>query len=278
VVGRLTYVRDGAEVGTIGPLAAYGDLRISPDQRRIAVGRHDHGSSVWVVDAERGAMSRISFQEWAGMPVWMPDSRGVVFAAAEDMPPDIFLWRDGAVTRLTRSPLQYYPTDVTPDGKLVIAMMFDPETEMDIYAVPVDPPHTPRPLVRTKFRELSGRVSPDGRWLAYTSNESGVSQIYAIPLSGGPRVQISLEGGWGTRWSADGRTLYYVDSAQNQFMAVPITVAGDELRPGTAKALGPAAGSAFDVTRDGRILVSREELNRDSPPLTVVTNWMPDLR
>lgn len=280
VVSQLTFVdRDGREAGTSGPVAAYGQVRLSPDQRRIVAGRSDTGSSVWLLDVARGAPSRISFEAWAGMPVWTPDSRGVVYSAAVDLPPDLFHWRDGSITRLTRTPLQYYPSDVTPDGKLVIAEVFNADTEMDIHAVPIAPPHKPVPLVNTKFREREGVVSPDGRWLAYSSNESGRMQVYTVAMPGtGPRVQISTEGGRNPRWSADGRTLYYADPVQGAIAAVAITVQNGELRPSPPLRVFAHTSGDYDVTRDGRFLVRKEQLNAASPPLTVITNWTASLK
>ena len=280
VVSQLTFVdRNGGETGTTGPVAAYGEVRLSPDQRRIVTSRSDTGSSVWMLDVARGAPSRISFEAWAGMPVWTPDSRGIVYSAAVDMPPDLFHWRDGAITRLTRTPLQYYPSDVTPDGKLAIAEVFHPDTEMDIYAVPLAPPHTPVPLVKTKFREREGTVSPDGRWLAYCSNETGKMQVYTVAMPGtGPRVQISTDGGYNPRWSADGRTLYYADPAQEAIAEVSIAVQAGELRPSAPVRVIAHTSGEYDVTRDGRFLVSKQRLNPDSPPLTVITNWTASLK
>jgi eukaryotic-like serine/threonine-protein kinase len=276
VVSQLAFAdRTGRELATIGALGPYADCRISPDERRIACARSDADAAVWFLDVSRGAATRVAFERWAGQPVWMPDSRRMIYSAAVDTPPNLFLRSaDGSLERLTRTMVQNYPTDVTPDGKLVIVEARGPETGVDLLAVPIAPPHTPRVLAGTKFNDRDGAVSPDGKWLAYVSNESGQMQLYATPMAGGgARVQVSTGAARLPRWSRDGKRLYYVDPVRKQMMEVAVSVDGGELRPSAPSALFPYALPDYDVTRDGRFLVVRRKLNPDAPPLNVVINW-----
>jgi serine/threonine protein kinase len=280
MVAQLVFVdRAGHELANVGPVAAYSDFRISPDDRRIAFMKWETEAAAWILDAGRGASTRVTFERFAGFPVWLPDNRGIVYAAVIDRPPNLILRHDDGTTEvLTHSTLQHYPTSVTPDGKLVIAEVFDPANDLDLFAVPVAAPHTPIPLAHSQFRERDGQVSPDGKWLAFTSDDSGRMQVYAMPMPAGPRVQLSTGAGRTPRWSRDARHLYYVDHTQRMVMDVPIAVEDGELRPTTAVPLFPYKGLDFDVTRDGRFLVAKEMLNPDSPPMTVVLNWTAALK
>jgi Tol biopolymer transport system component len=205
----------------------------------------------------------------------MPDSGGIIYAAAVDTPPNLFLRSaDGSLERLTRAMGQHYPTNVTSDGKLVILEARGLDTGIDLLAVPIAPPHTPRVVAGTKFNDREGAVSPDNKWLAYVSNESGQNQLYATQMAGGgTRVQVSTGAARLPRWSRDGKRLYYVDPTRKQMMEVAVSVDGGELRPSAPALLFPYALTDYDVTRDGRFLIIRRQLNPDAPPLNVVVNW-----
>jgi dipeptidyl aminopeptidase/acylaminoacyl peptidase len=128
-------------------------------------------------------------------------------------------------------------------------------------------------VAKSRFHELDGAVSPDGRWLAFTSDESGTNQIYATPFpGGGARVQISNAGGVNARWSRDGRQLYFVQP-DKRLMAVEMAVVDGEPRPSVPEPLFILQSAFFDVTRDGRFLVPEYQLNPDAPGLTVVVGW-----
>jgi len=280
IVSQLMFVdRSGRELANVGPISDYSDFLMSPDGRRVAFMRWQPEAAAWILDAARGASTRVSFERWAGFPVWMPNSRDVVYSAAVDRPPNLYLrHEDGTIEPLTQSVLQHYPTSITPDGKMVITELLDPVNDFDLIGIPVAPPHTPVPLMRTKFRESDGQVSPDGKWLAFASDDSRRAQIYAMAMPSGPRVQLSTGPGRSPRWSRDGRHLYYIDHIQQKVMDVDVTVEGGELRPAAAIPLFAYKGLDYDVTRDGRFLVQKKMLNPDSPPMTVVMNWTAALK
>jgi Tol biopolymer transport system component len=275
MVTQLTLVdRAGRKVGSIGELTPIVRFELSNDERQILFVRGGDNPSVWVLDTVRGTTSRAAFEDWTNSPVWMPDSRTFAYAVAVDGPPNAYLRRPGgAIERLTTSNEQHYPTSASPDGRYVICDFNDPKTGTDVYAVPVAAPHTPVAVAKSRFHELDGAVSPDGRWLAFTSDESGTNQIYATPFpGGGARVQISNAGGVNARWSRDGRQLYFVQP-DKRLMAVEMAVVDGEPRPSVPEPLFILQSAFFDVTRDGRFLVPEYQLNPDAPGLTVVVGW-----
>ena len=179
----------------------------------------------------------------------------------------------GAIGLQTGRCPRNYPTSITPDGRYVIYEIVDPKTQVDIYALPVAAPHKAFPILNSAAREEDGTVSPDGKWLAYTSNESGTSQIYATAFpAGGGRVQISNAGGANARWSRDGRELFYFEPASKRVIAVKLDPAGGELRASVPEPLFALQSGLFDVTRDGRFVVTEDRLNPEAPGLTVVVN------
>ena len=273
IVAQLTFVnRGGQKLSTIGDAAPIGEFRLSPDERRIVYMREDNRPSIWMLDTSRGTSTQIVF-EWAGWPMFMPDSRSIVYAASVNGgPPNLCLRRaDGSVERLTSSDQQNYPTSVTPDGHYVVYDFSSPQTGFDLYAISTSVPRKPFAVVSSPFREVEGTVSPDGRWLAFTSNASGTNQIYGIAFpSGGGRVQISNAGGVRPCWSRDGRELFYIDPAARRLMAAKMDVAEGELRPSVPASLFPLQLGSYDVTRDGRFLITEDRVNPDAPGLTVV--------
>ena len=275
IVAQLAYVdRGGRKLASVGDLAPYGKFRLSPDERQIVFTRNEDNPSIWVLDTTRGSSMRAVLEEWAIWPVWMPDSRSLVYAAAIDGPPNIFLRRPNSPSeRLTKTDQQDYPSSVTPDGRYAIYESVSTQTQTDIYAVPIAAPHKPFPILNSAAREEEGAVSPDGKWIAYTSDESRAKQIYVMAFpGGGGRVQISNSGGVAAHWSRDGRQLFYFEPGSRRVIAVKLDAGGGELRPSVPEPLFVLQSGLFDVTRDGRFIVSEDRLNPDAPGLTVLMN------
>jgi serine/threonine protein kinase len=264
--------RSGQDAGTIGGLVPYGPFALSPDATHLAYTRDEEIETVWVLDRARGTSTRLALEDWAMNPIWLPDGRSLLYSAAPSGPPNVFLRRAGSNSEMLRkSNLQNWATSVTPDGKLAIYDDNEAKTKWDIYAIPLDAPHTPRPLLTTEARERDGKISPDGKWLAFVSDESGAQEIYAVSFPAlASRVQLSSGGGVSPRWSHDGGEMFYLDPASHRLMAVRVSSVGGELRAESPVVLFPVPSSLYDVTPDGKFLITQDQVNADAPPLTVI--------
>ena len=168
-------------------------------------------------------------------------------------------------------------TDWSPDGRYLMFSSVDPQTRLDLWAVPANGDGKPFPVVKGPGDELNGRFSPDGRWVAYISNESGRNEVYLTPFQhGSGKWQVSTSGGNVVVWGRDSRTLNYT-SGNNDIWAVQVTPKGDGMELGAPRKLlstpmKALVSSSFDVMRDGRFLVISTGETAEAP-LTLVTNW-----
>jgi eukaryotic-like serine/threonine-protein kinase len=282
------YGRDGAKLGTLGPVGPFRQPRISSSGQRVAVNRFESGNeiSTWLIDA-RGVSSRLSFGDFDLAPLWSPDDHSVIFSSPRDgLPPNLFqktLSSGSEERRLMHSGIDSIATDLSRDGRYAVYMANELGTNWNIYAMPLSGERTPQAVLRSQFSETDARISPDVRWLAYVSDESGRWEVYAQPfLSTGGKWQVSSNGGRQPQWSHDGKELFYVTSDQ-KLMAVPVHAR--TLDPGTPKPLfqlhapNDAIGNSYDVAPDDqRFLVSTLVGEEVSAPLTVVINWTATLK
>ncbi|MBA2525183.1 MAG: serine/threonine-protein kinase, partial [Pyrinomonadaceae bacterium] len=175
--------RNDKRLGVIGPAAPWLTFRLSPDERFAALIRDEPNrlSSLWLLDLLQGATTRFITEGNNNEPVWSPDGKQLAFSSARNSPPTLFLKPlTGNVPeeRLLQSRFQSFPVSWSPDGKSLIYGMFSPLTRGDIWLLPLSGERKPQPLVQTKSNERFGRVSPDGNWLVYQSDESGSNEIY----------------------------------------------------------------------------------------------------
>ena len=246
--------RDQSGPSTPLPMPAenYGDPRVSPDGRQVAVSAQQALlRQIIVYDAENESPVRLGSDTMDLMPLWAPDGRHLVFASDADRGIYNLYWRraDGAggIERLTRGPNVQYPSSFSPDGRLLAYMEMSPTTAIDIWLAPLDlgdPDHPitgePRPLLQTTASEEGPAFSPDGKWLAYSSTESGRAEIYVRAMSAAAgQWQVSRRGGMRPVWSRDGRRIFF--DRENQAMVVDVTAGAIELRRGHAAHLGRAA-------------------------------------
>jgi Tol biopolymer transport system component len=282
---QLTWLsREGKPVGTVGPPGPYVNLRISPDGKRVAVDRFDPQPSIWVADLERPTLTRMtSGNVYDSTPIFAPDGKSFVFALAVDTPPNLYvkaLDARGDVRRLARSTIQSFPQSWSRDG-LIAFVRIDPKTNHDIWLIPASGDRDAWAIFQTGFNESHPRISPDGRWLAYVSDESGQNQVYAtqFPKPSGKWTVSSGAGAW-PMWRPDSRELYY-RAADGTIMAVAVGP-GAEFTAGVATPLfKPDAapgrlglGTFYDVAADGRFLVN-VFAERRSAPAVVILNWKP---
>jgi len=288
-VSQPTWIsRAGTVLGTIGPRGVYGSVALSPDASEVAVDRFDGQPGIWRLDM-RGGITRVSSgARYQSTPLWRPDGSGIAYTAAIDTPPNLYFKRfdrEGADTRLFFDRMQAFPQGFSPDGRLLTYTTITPETSNDIWVVDMSAPagrdgYPRRPLLATRFSEAYSRISPDGRWLAYTSNESGQMNVYVAPLAQlALKRSVSTEGGSFPVWSRNGGELYYTHAGQ--MTAVAISTVGDSLRLGAATTLFAAGLSGgelgvstpYDVAADGRFMINRF-VERTDPPATVIVNWL----
>ena len=281
--------RDGREEPLPLPPRAYATPRLSPDGTRLAVTVIDQGQgALWVYDVVSARGLRLTQEANVRLPVWTPDQQRVVFAWNVEgtnelywVPPD----GSGQAERLTTSAFTAAPTSVTPDGDTVLFTRIITSERYEIWEVPLDGEQTPRPVLQGEFIRGNAEVSPDGRWLAYRSNESGQMEIYLQPYPGpGPTVPVSIGGGDHVIWSHDGSELFY--RLGTRVMAVSVTANGTvgtptELFGGNYYAR-PGFGRLYHVAPDGRFLMLKsgdaQATDTATPPqITVVLNWFKEL-
>ncbi len=176
--------------------------------------------------------------------------------------------------------------DWSVDGRFILYLVTDPKTKTDLWVLPLFGDQKPFPLLQTEFNERLGRFSPDGRWIAYVSDESGINQVYvqSFPASGG-KWQVSTNGGYWPAWRHDGKELFYV-SSDRKIMAVDVKGAGATFETGAPKALFdlriPSLNTPqalFAVSSDGqKFLIPSAVGENTSVPIAVVLNWTTDLK
>ena len=301
--------RDGRETPLALPQRLYDEPRLSPDASRVAVAIRDQDYDIHLLDLATGGLRRLTFDPSIdASPVWTPDGRRIVFGSqrAATNVSNLFIQNaDGTGTTERVSAGQHWQTAgfVTPDGISVVGFENPPKTSGDIVRFPLksaaSPPATGtadggtfpvEPLIQTSFFESNPAISPDGRFIAYQSNESGQSEIYVRPF---PRVdegrwQVSSSGGTAPAWARDGRELFYLDPA-NRLTAVRVrgtatTFTFDSpaavLQTTYAESLATAS-RAYDVSADGkRFLMIKENgaAVTSRTGMVVVLNWLDELK
>jgi eukaryotic-like serine/threonine-protein kinase len=284
--------RSGRRVGTVGEPGDYSTPRLSPDGKRIAVAVREESKAntdIWVFDSTRGTWSRLTFDPAVeSAPLWSSDSSRIVFTSGSAGVLDLYekpASGSGEPRLVVPSTTDKFPTDWTRDGRYLVYHTFGASSTWDIWVAPTDG-GKPFPLFASKFTEAQGQVSPDGRWIAYASDESGRFEIYAtqFPQKRG-RWQISTAGGSQPYWRGDGKELIYLGPDQT-LMSVVVR-AGDafeasvptSLFKANFPAVVPAYWGNYCVTADGqRFLVAELLPAATATPINVVLNWTAGLR
>jgi Tol biopolymer transport system component len=274
--------RAGKEIGTLGQPAVLNGFRISAEGERVVAAIEDPRtgtSDVWVLEPQRGISTRLhSDPVDEGSPVWSSDGAKVFYRSDRQAVPDIYeiaVGVPGSERRLLEQPGVQQPEDISSDGRLLVYCNNIAATVPDIWILPLVGDPKPLPWLQTRFAKASPRFSPDGRWIAYESDESGDPEVYmALTKGGGEKKRLSPAGGSRPRWRRDGKELYYV-APDGFVMAVPMAL-GPQLEAGLPVPLFRAEGQIenYDVTPDGsRFLVSTPVEKVRESPLRVILNW-----
>jgi len=261
--------------------------RFSPDGKRMAVEIFDKRKyDIWVYELEQGPLTRLTF-EWNNLyPVWTPDGRRVAFSSNRAGSYDLY-WKQadgsGAAEPLFTAEFSQWEISFSPDGGLLVYREVHPDTGRDIWILPLEGERKPQPVLQTSFRECTPMLSPDGRWLAYTSDESGRNEIYvrAISDSGGGRWQVSTGGGTEPLWSWDGRELFY--RSGNNIMSAAIETE-PIFKVQTRKVLfggdyeKNSSHTNYDIHPDNKRFVMIKSPLEMSTEMIVVLNWFEELK
>ncbi len=293
--------RSGNDLGTVGEGEFVFGVSLSPDGKMLATVVQDHSTDIWIYDVMRGVRSRLTFgKDREGgasvTPVWSPDGRMIAYAVVHLAEPakKHRICRRLAIGGEEEEVLytfdeEVWVSDWSPDGNYLLFSQGkylggDPS---DIWILPLTGDRKPRPFLKTPSAEDKARLSPDGRWVAFQSNESGRNEVYIAPMSLDSdgthpeygrkgKWQISTAGGFAPRWRNDGKELYYSGLGGSiTAVEVSLTELGVEIGPDTPlfPADIPAGVSPFVAAPDGQWFIINMSKGQHSTPITVIANW-----
>lgn len=285
------YDRTGKRLSTLGHAGFNFDFALSPDEKRLVFRRVDAETGnhdLWILDLIRQTESRFTFRPTLDDdPVWSPDGEFVIFDSNPGGIPNIFRKRSsgaGSEEVLLKADTASYPYDFSSDGRYILYSKPSPKGNPDIWVLPLTGNQTPFPYVNSDAGENDAKFSPNVRWVAFSSNESGKDEVYvqAFPQSGA-KWQVSTGGGASPEWRNDGKELFYI-SPSKKLMSVDVTSAGANFEQGIPKVLFDVdvdvynAPNRYAVSKDGkRFLVNWAAEGSRRYPITVAVNWMAEL-
>jgi Tol biopolymer transport system component len=287
----LWFDRSGKELGVLGDPVVYYELSISPDGQKVAVDLFDPSSrniDIWIYEVSRGLRTRFTFDSaFDRWPVWSPDGGRILFNSIRKGQYDLYVKpSSGAGTEelLLTTGRNLQPKDWSQDARfLLYDSGGDPKTGTDLCVLPMTGDRKQQLFLQTPFNESDGHFSPDGKWVAYVSNESGVDQVYVAPFPGpGGKWQISTAGGSRPSWRRDGREIVYL-GPDDKLMATEVSATGSNFQVGAVKQLFQTRpqrpGNLYAATSNAqRFLVNTTSAQKSTTPVTLVVHWTADLK
>jgi eukaryotic-like serine/threonine-protein kinase len=295
--------RSGSSIGKVLGPAYYGYATLSPDGKRIAFDEYDsqlRNRDIWLYDMARGLKTRFTSDPSVDeAPVWSPDDSRIVFTSGRRGLYDLY-WKTtsgaGVEEVLVESPEWKDAWDWSSDGRFIAYCSNGGKSGGDLWLLPLNGKgaggnRKPFVFLQTEFDELIIQFSPDMRWIAYNSNESGNYQLYVRPFigpDGQPTInqtrewQVSTNGAYYAKWNRNGKELFYL-SGDNKLMAAEIKASGSSFEVGAERTLFEVKTKGdirfYDVTADGqKLLMGIQVGGQSAPPLTLVTNWDAELK
>ena len=284
ILSRLTWFdRAGTRLGGIGPVADHGNFELSPDGTRVAVAVTDHTHEtrdIWIYDAKSGDRTRFTSdpadENWL---IWSSDSQRVILNSFGQEHLDLFQAAARSLephTVLMQDTVAKWPVSWSRDGRFLLYVTNSRTTSNDIWVLPLTGDRKPYPYLQTEASENWAAFSPDGKWVAYSSTETGTIEVYVSPFPwNGKRFRVSADGGSQGRWRRDGSEIFYL-APDRKVIAASVTIKGNEF---TLNGYDPlfeirhpyGAYHAFDVTEDAkRFLVNTLVLSPGKPEVVAL--------
>ncbi len=285
--------RDGRESSpAVNSPAQYAGFALSPDARRLVFSRaaKNGGADLWLRDVVEGTEHQLTFDGAAFTPQWSPDGARIVFTGPGENPPPKLFIRDitdtSPASRFVVAQAPNFASSWSADGRSIVSVRIDPASRNDLWVQRVQDGAAERLSFNTPFNESHGKVSPDNRWIAYMTDESGADEVWVARFpSGDGRRQVSVGGGTSPQWGDGSKEILYI-SGNNQLMAAPFTDGQTGVNVGPPRALFPIPNIAeidwllyptantFVAASNGqRFLVAVRAPDPDAPPINIVVNW-----
>jgi Tol biopolymer transport system component len=282
--------RSGRLLSPVGEPGDYSNPRLSPDGKKLAVCVYDRQArsrDIWVFDLERGTRTRLTNDPADDMnPVWSPDGMSVAFSSDRKGQRDVYRksLQGGDDQLLYTSAAPKSVSDWSPDGRQVI--FNGPQGEgngISFISADVTDGGNPVRWLTSRSGPGNGQFSPDGGWIVFSASETGGNEIYVAPVNGrGGKITVSTTGGIQPRWSRDGKEIFYMTPQRDKLMVVPVTTRGafdaGPVRELFRLEVADALGSLYDVSPDGQRFLVNVRVGEPVAPITVVVNWMADLK
>jgi len=246
---------------------------------------------LWLYDVRGQRVSQLTFDAALDLwPVWTPDGERVLFLSQRGGPYGLFSKRADGTGRAEQLVLfESFPTpwSISPDGRTLAYHDSTPETSWDLHSLNLEGEPVLQPLLANNFQETNPEISPDGRWLAYASDESGQREIYVSPFPNPAegKWRVSRDGGTEPLWAADGRELFYRDGSSVLAVSVDTSSAFTSGEPqvlftGPYYRTSPVLGHTYDVTPDGQkfVMIRESEMDTAGSEIIVIQNWSEELK
>jgi dipeptidyl aminopeptidase/acylaminoacyl peptidase len=289
--------RSGKQLGALTPPGSYNAPALSPDEKKVAVSHADPktgtAADIWLIDLERSTQIRLTTDPTSDIfPSWSPNGDRVTFVSTRNGVTSIYQKPSNGASPeeplVSSAELKYNP-NWSSNGQSIIYSQLNPKTNVDVYLLTLSGEKKSTSLLESTFIDAQPRFSPNGRWIAYISNETGQFEVYvdSFPATGA-KLAISIGGGSQPQWRADGRELYYY-APDRKLVAVEVNGDGPTFKVGEARPLFEIRVTAIDQsfpgngyyvpTHDGkRFLVCSLPDVPERQQINVIVNWMADLK